>query len=187
MKLGIPNRSLFLILPLVLSGCLTLSGHNPTYTFPAADQRSEVRIEQYDCGFGDCAIRVVLKHGWRYAYLANRSDCALNFAHAAWQEGRVSIFVDGGYCGQIKTAFDAANWSNLDFTTTEAWMRAAIIADYSVTPEELQANHGDVFAWATYPGDGKPRRSVQEFQKRPTLTSSKTDPAHKTTPSPRPH
>ena len=162
------------------------SSGEPTYTFLAPDQRSEIRIEQYDCGFADCAIRVVLKHGWRYAYLANRSDCSLNFAHATWQEGKVSVFVDGAYCGQIKTAFDIANWSNLNFTATEAWMRAAIVDHYSVTPLELQASEGDVFRRATYPGDGKPRRSVQEFQKRFTPKSSKTDPAQKSLPLPQP-
>jgi hypothetical protein len=186
MKLNFPNCSLLLIPLTLLAGCLSLSSGHPTYTFPSPDQRSEIRIEQYNCGFADCAIRVVLKRGWRYAYLTDRSDCALNFAHAAWHEAKVSVFVDGGHCGAIKTAFDIANWSNLSFSATEEWMREAVIADYAVSPEELQANQSDVFKWATYPGDGKPRRSVQEFQKRFTPKSSGTDPAHKTTPLPRP-
>lgn len=83
-KRTILYRLLALIPTLLLGGCLFLSSGGPTYTFLAPDQRSEIRIEQYDCGFADCAIRVVLKHGWRYAYLANRSDCSLNFAHATW-------------------------------------------------------------------------------------------------------
>jgi hypothetical protein len=44
--------------------------------------------------------------------------------------------------------------------------KAAIIKDYSVGPEELEASGGDIFTRATYPGDGNPHRSIDEFRSR---------------------
>jgi hypothetical protein len=108
----------------------------------------------------------VVTHGWRSRQIAWKSDCVITFAHAAWSGRRVAVFVDGSVCGQIRAAYDTASDKVLDFKVVEPWLRAAIIDSYKVTPEELGANNGDVFAWASYPGDGEPRRSTEEFRRR---------------------
>lgn len=160
-------RSALAIYLLVLTSCIRFSDKGQTYTSKSPDGRSELRVEEFNCSFADCAIRTTLKHGSiRYASLGERGDCAFNFAHVAWTQSQVAVFVDGGWCGVIKSAFDFSEWRYLNFADAETWLRQSIIHSYSVTPEELAANGGDVFKWAAYPGDGKPRRSVQEFQKR---------------------
>jgi hypothetical protein len=78
----------------------------------------------------------------------------------------VAIFVDGGYCGLIKRAYDTASGRSIDFATGEGALRMAIMKSYAVSPVELAANNGDVFAWATYPGNGGPHRSRSEFLRR---------------------
>ena len=78
----------------------------------------------------------------------------------------MSVFVDGGYCGPIKVAYDTTSQRNVDFEMTEQWLKPAIIKACGVTSDELQANGGDVLVWATYPGDGNQRRSMDEFHRR---------------------
>ena len=54
----------------------------------------------------------------------------------------------------------------IEFRTAEDWLRSAIVKSYSVSPDEFDANGGDVFVWTTYPGDGNLRRSMTEFRWR---------------------
>jgi len=90
----------------------------------------------------------------------------MTFAHAEWIGDTVAVFVDGGYCHQIRIAYDSKSRRSVDFKSVEDRLRSSIIKAYSVTERELEANDGDVFQWATYPGDGNPRRSKTEFHER---------------------
>jgi len=110
---------------------------------------------------------VVVSRGWpTEEIIAGGNDCVIRFAHAAWSGTRVAVFVDGSYCQTIKVAYDTASNRQFTFQHAEPWLREAIIGEYAVTPEELKGNGGDVLAWATYPGDGRPRRSSDEFRRR---------------------
>ena len=88
------------------------------------------------------------------------------FAHAVWIGTTVADFVDGLYCGAIKVAYDFNAKRAIPFSEVEKDMRLAIIAEYSVTQKELAENGGDALKWATYPGNGKWRRSSFEFEVR---------------------
>ena len=82
-------------------------------------------------------------------------------------DGRPSkLAFDGGYCGQIKVAYDTSSRRSVDFGSAETWLSSSIIKSYGVSAQELRSSRGDVFMWATYPGDGNPRRSRDEFRKR---------------------
>lgn len=111
-------------------------------------------------------MRIVVQQGWRSDQIARREDCIVNFAHANWSGPLVAVFVDGGYCGQFKVAYDVHLRGQVDFALVAGRLRESIVKAYGVTPAELAANDGDVFQWATYPGDGVPRRSTQEFHRR---------------------
>lgn len=89
----------------------------------------------------------------------------MNFAHAAWKGSRVAVYVDGGYCGPVKAAFDTATGENVNFESLEPILRSSIVDSYSVTPDELRVFGGDVLAWATS-GDGKSHRAPEEFFRR---------------------
>ena len=108
----------------------------------------------------------MLKSGWHTDTLASKTDCFVYFAHAEWSGTTVAAFVDGFYCGDIRVAYDMKARRLVDFRSAEAWLRGSMIKAYGVTDSELQSNKGDVFVWATYPGDGNPRRSKDEFHKR---------------------
>jgi hypothetical protein len=54
---------------------------------------------------------------WRTTTLAEKRDCLIMFAHAAWSGTIVAVFVDGGYCGQIKAAYGLATGRAIDFGT----------------------------------------------------------------------
>jgi hypothetical protein len=84
-----------------------------------------------------------------------------------WKRG--GVFVDGSYCGTSKAAYDVQAHRAVDFTSVEPWLKQAIVRDYDVTPEELRAKGGDVFAWATYPGGCRATdecRATDDFKKR---------------------
>jgi hypothetical protein len=149
----------------MLFGCGGTLSWAPVCSFSAPNGKSEVRIEVKNC-LADCDVQVLVKRGWHSDRIAWKSDCSVNFAHASWSGSRVGVFVDGGYCGPIKAAFDTELRHAIEFKMIKDELRNAIINSYRVTPEELLANEGDVFAWSTYPGDGKPRRSMEEFRKR---------------------
>ena len=82
------------------------------------------------------------------------------------ERGLVAVFADALWCGQIKVAYDTTAGRALDFKTTEPWLGEAIVDSYGVSADELAANGGDVLKWATYPGDGRFRRSMNEFRRR---------------------
>ena len=90
----------------------------------------------------------------------------MQFAHAAWSGTRVAVFVDGSYCGPILAAVDVESGKPIDYETAKAWLAQSIIESYAVSPDEMKAFGGDVFKWATYPGDGRLRRSTVEFRRR---------------------
>ncbi|HKA00107.1 MAG TPA: hypothetical protein VKE70_26535 [Candidatus Solibacter sp.] len=78
----------------------------------------------------------------------------------------MAIFVDGARCGTVRAAYDSASGHAINFDTVAADLRASITRDYNVTADELRANGGDVFKWATYAGNGHPNRGTNEFLKR---------------------
>jgi hypothetical protein len=90
----------------------------------------------------------------------------VNFVHTAWLGSKVGVFVDGGYCGPIKVAYDVTAKRSIPFSDIEKDLRYSIIAEYGVTHKELEENGGDVLKWATYPGDGQSRRSMLLFRER---------------------
>lgn len=130
-----------------------------------SDGEAQVLVQEKGC-FADCAVQVVVKRGWSAEQIAWKSDCIINFAHAEWSGGVVAVFVDRGYCGPIRVTYDRTSRRSVDFKMTEQWIKPSIIKAYGVTSDELLANGGDVLVWATYPGDGNPRRSMDEFHRR---------------------
>jgi hypothetical protein len=135
------------------------------YESVAPDGAAKLQVQVTGC-FADCAVRVVVKRGWRTEKIATGNDCVVNFAHAEWEGDTVAAFVDGAYCGPIQVAYDLRERRAVDFRAAEPWLRSSIVRSYGVTADELSANQGDVLQWATYPGDGRPRRSSDEFRKR---------------------
>jgi hypothetical protein len=129
------------------------------------DGKSAVRVDERAC-FGDCTVRITVEIGGKTKRIGTGSDCWVKFVHSAWSGSTVSVFVDGVVCGQLKVAYDAASGKLVDFGSTEAWLKKDLISTYSVTADELKMNDGDVFKWAIYPGDGKFRRSMFDFDRR---------------------
>jgi hypothetical protein len=126
---------------------------------------ARVCVEQ-KCGLADCSVRIEVDQGSRSEQIAYRRGCVINFAQASWTGPIVGVFVDGGYCQQIKAAYDVAANRVVPFSTVESVVKSAIIQDYRVGPSELKASSGDVLVWATYPGGGNPHRSKDEFARR---------------------
>ena len=151
------------LLFLVLGGCSALVA--PMYTSAAPDGVRKVMVKESWC-FADCAVDVVLAGKWINRTIASKSDCLVEFAHAAWKGTVVSVFVDGLWCGKIRVAYDTATGKPVDFASTEDWLRRDIVSAYKITPQELATKDGNVLAWVTYDGDGKARRATREFQAR---------------------
>jgi len=158
-------RCIPLMLALMSVSCRGITTWGTVYKSVSPDKKSELLVQETAC-FADCALRVVLKRGWHTERIASKSDCVVNFAHAEWSGSNVAAFVDGSYCGDIRVAYDTKAGRLVDFRSAEPWLRRSIIKAYGVTDSELQSNKGDAFVWATYPGDGHPRRSMDEFRKR---------------------
>lgn len=59
---------------------------------------------------------------------------------------------------------DPATGNNVEFGTTEAWLKRDIITTCGVTSDELKRNDGDVFGWAI--ADPERERNVLEFDRR---------------------
>jgi hypothetical protein len=151
------------LLLITLSGCGVLTWKT-VYSSPSPEGKAVVRIEEAGC-LGDCAVQVVVRRSWHTTRIAKKSGCVVYFAHAAWSGNVVAVFVDGGYCHDIRVAYDVSSDRTVDFKTVEPWLREAIVRDYRVTAEELRGNSGDVLMWATYPGHCC-SRGVDEFRKR---------------------
>jgi hypothetical protein len=141
-----------------------LSGHS-VYSSKSPDGKANLQVTLSGC-CGNYAVKVNLERGSGTEGIAVKSDCWFEFAHAHWNGKKVAIFVDGVVCGSIKTAFDTESGRELEFQTMEDQLRESIVKSYGVSPEELNSFGGDVFAWATYQGDGVARRSQLEFRKR---------------------
>jgi hypothetical protein len=158
-------RGAFAVVTLtVLSGCGIVTWQG-VYCSNQTHGNARVCVEQ-KCGLGDCSLRIVVAQGSRHEQIAYRRGCVLNFAEAYWTGSVVATFVDGGYCQQMKAAYDVALQRTVPVSTFEPGLRSAIVEDYRVDSSELRAAGGDVFRWATYPGDGNPRRSTDEFARR---------------------
>lgn len=153
---------------LMLAGCRGIVTWGTLYTSESGDKSATVAVQETNC-FGDCEVRIVVKRGWHSNEIASKADCSINFAHAEWAGDTVSIFVDDLYCGQTRVAFNTRSGQIVDFRSTESWLGNSIIKAYAVTAAELQTNGGDVFRWATYPGDGRPRRSMEDFHRQHPL------------------
>ena len=119
-----------------------LSEYCPAVTKTSSASRNgevELLVQEKGC-FADCAVQVIVKRGWRTEQIAWKSDCVINFAHADWAGNIVAVFVDGGYCGQIKAAYDTSSRRAVDFRSTERRLSNSIIKAYRVTPQELQTD-----------------------------------------------
>jgi hypothetical protein len=148
-----------------LLACRVMLTWETVYSSKSPDATAELLVQRSNC-FADCLIRVVVNQGWQSEEIERRSDCVVMFAHAAWRSDVVAIFIDGLYCGPIKVAFNTKTRRVIGFETSEHWLRASIEESYAVSADELRSNGGDVFKWATYPGDGRVRRSSEEFRRR---------------------
>lgn len=135
------------------------------YWSRSSSGREELRVQEAAC-FADCMIRIVVTHGSQSQQLAVKRDCSINFADAVWSGPRVAVFVDAGYCGTLKVAYDTSSGRPVNFDLMQQLLRAAIVKDYGVTPDELRVDGGDVFSWATYRYDGNARRSLAAFRMR---------------------
>jgi hypothetical protein len=152
------------LLLVMLTGCAGILTWKTVYSSASPDRKASLRVEERAC-FADCALQIAVNRGWSSARIAQKTDCVVFFAHAAWSGSVVAVFVDGVYCGQIRAAYDFASNRVIDFKAAEPWLREAIIRDYGVTAEELKANSGDVFKWATY-NNQCCNRAVDDFRKR---------------------
>jgi hypothetical protein len=148
----------------VLSGCGVL-GWREVYSSRRPGGRTQITVEE-KCGLADCSMRMILVENRHSVQLDYRRGCNINFVHAAWLGPVVGVFVDGGTCQQIKIAYDTVARTTVPFTNVEEALRAAITAEYAPDGAELRSAGGDIFQWATYPGDGSRRRSIEEFRKR---------------------
>jgi hypothetical protein len=158
-------RGAFAIVMLAaLSSCGIVTWRE-VYCSNQAHGNARVCVEQ-KCGMADCSLRIVVDQGSRSEQIAYRRGCIINFAEASWTGSVVAIFVDGGYCQQIKAAYDVGAQRVVPVSTFEPALRSAIVDDYRVDLSELRAAGGDAFRWATYPGDGNPHRSKDEFARR---------------------
>jgi hypothetical protein len=158
-------RYVLVLLLLTIAGCGGVFTWRTVHSSVSRDGSAEIRVQESSC-FADCAVRIVVTRGWYEEQIADGSDCIINFAHAEWFGSVVAVFVDGGHCGPIKAAYDITSNRRVDFKSAEVWLKPAIVKAYKVRTEELQANDGDVFKWATYPGDGRPHRAKHEFRQR---------------------
>ena len=127
--------------------------------------QEEVKVEQAAC-FADCVVQIVVSKGGKITRIALARRCVVEFAHATWIGPIAGVFVDGTFCGQTRVAYDTSSGKPVPFEHVQQALAESIIRDYAVTPAELKAAGGDLFNWATYPGDGTPRRSMDEFRKR---------------------
>jgi hypothetical protein len=118
------------------------------------------------CGLADCSVRVVVSGLKGSAQVLYRRGCNISFAQAAWTGSVVGLFLDGGTCGTARIAYDAVTGARLPFAKVEGAVREAIRGQYHVRDDELAQLGGDIFSWATYPGDGSQRRSREEFGRR---------------------
>lgn len=158
-------RALILSLLITITSCIG-SKKSRIYTSRSPNGQAEVRIEESNCSFDNCAIRAILKYGPQSTVLWERGDGKLTFAHVAWSKDQVAVFIDGRYNTAIRSGYDFSRRQFINFAEAEPWFRQSITSSYSVTPEELAVNDGDVMKWAFYPREGNLRRCVQEFQKR---------------------
>lgn len=134
------------------------------YAAKSPDGKRRIEVQETAC-FADCAVRVVLREGWRSTTIATASDCWISFAYAAWSGPVVGVFVDGRICGLIKAAYNVQARVGVRFESAEDAVRKGIVREYSVQPAELAKVHNDPLVWATYDQFEEGRASV-EFRKR---------------------
>jgi hypothetical protein len=152
------------VLSSVLGGCGIVTWKT-AYTSASGDGSTKIAVAQMR-GLSDCMLRVVASNGWHSQTVALNRGCIIEFAHAVWSGNRVAVFVDGSFCGSITVAYDFGTNREIAFETLSRNLKAAIIRDYSVSADEVQASGGDVFRWASYPGDGVEHRAMAEFRRR---------------------
>jgi hypothetical protein len=126
-----------LLLLVMLSGYAGILTWKTMFSSESPDRKAVLRVEERAC------------------FASNRRESRLAQHEDRGKDGLRCIFRARGVvgnCRQIRVAYDCASDRVVDFKTAEPWLREAIIRDYGVTAEELKANSGDVFKWATYPG-----------------------------------
>jgi hypothetical protein len=141
----------------------------PRTLYQSVSPYGETRVNVVETAcLGDCAVSVVVSEKWwqRSQEIAAGTDCWIMFAHVAWVDSVAVTFIDGTFCGAIETAYDSKRHQSVKFAPYKEALAKSIVAEYGVTPSELAQFGGDVFKWATYPGDGSSPRSSVEFRRR---------------------
>jgi hypothetical protein len=154
-------RFALILLALIACSCGVITWKT-VYASHAPGSNAAILLRETGC-LGDCKVRIIAQNGWREVPIADKYDCSIAFAHAAWVDSIVALFADGTSCGEIRVAYDTASHRTLDFNSYVPTMRASILKEYAVTPAELRANHGDIFFWVT--GD-QSLRARKDFQRR---------------------
>src|SRR5215472_10760126 len=109
-----------------LFGCGGIVTWGTVYSLASRDGTAGVLVQENAC-FADCAVRIVVKRGGHSDQIAWRSDCYLTFAHAEWIGDAVALFADGGYCGQIRVAYDSRLRRPVECKSEEDRLRSSII------------------------------------------------------------
>ena len=110
-----------------------------------------LKVRQGNC-FGDCSVIIELVLKGQSHVLLRKSDCVVQFAHAAWSGTQVAVFVDGTLCFTLQVAYDTALSKTVDFAAAQSWLKGDMMKMYSLTPDQLKQSDGDTFKWATNPG-----------------------------------
>src|SRR5215831_19489908 len=131
-------RYVVVLLMVGLLGCRGVIMWATVYSAASGDGSAKVLVQENAC-FADCALRIIVNRGWHSDQIVTRSDCYMTFAHAEWIGDTVAVFVDGGYCHQIRIAYDSKSRRSVDFKSVEDLLRSSIIKAYSVTERELEA------------------------------------------------
>jgi hypothetical protein len=152
------------LMPIVFSGC-GIATWREVYCSNQPHGNARACVQE-KCGLADCSVEIAVKQDAVSELIGYARGCVIDFAQAAWVGSTVGVFVDGGTCQQIRAAYDLASKREVPFSAVEGAVRSAIIKEYGVSPNELKTAGGDIFKWATYPGDGLQRRSKDEFSIR---------------------
>ncbi|MFN7922906.1 MAG: hypothetical protein U0Q16_22565 [Bryobacteraceae bacterium] len=154
------------LIALTYAACPGYIRWRTVYSVPSPDGKAELVVQEAGCFAEECNVRAAVNYKWRTKVLGVEGDCAFVFAHAAWRGPQVSVLVNNIWCRNIFAAFDTATGEAVDFASTEEWLKQSLIDTYSITFGELEAYNDDPIQWAAHAGDGRPRRSVEEFDRR---------------------
>ena len=103
------------------------------YSSRAPDRLASIKVHEH-CFFPDCILEIELSTLTRSIDLGSRSDCYLEFAHAAWREDQVAIYVDGGSCSPFLLGYDLAQENRLSCKDVAPWLMESLRESYPGVP-----------------------------------------------------